>query len=370
MFARNGSRNGSSAVATSSVIPDDEKSVLLRTRPRPGKCLTAPSTPSSSIPRRKATEYVATVVGSDPYWRPHRPIGWLARPMSFGTVSATGARLTLTPAAFICRAQPDASFVSSAGASSGLVEGLRRAGEPVAAQLVDDAALLVGGDHQADVARGPRRHQPREVLGGPRDLRRPLPAAEVDDVADVLLGDEVSRDDRPALVSKPTMSSWPIRWSSDRVRHAGGPARQEAGVGGRGWGTPFVERLRRRTPRGVATPARATVARRRAPGEGHERPADDEPGSERERGRAPCAIGEVTRRGYVIPLAMLRMRGSTATGTSAMIAPAPIPIVLDVDTGVDDACALLLAALHPLSTCGRSRASAATPRSPTSSATR
>lgn len=27
--------------------------------------------------------------------------------------------------------------------------------------------------------------------------------------------------------------------------------------------------------------------------------------------------------------------------------PAPIPVVLDVDTGVDDACALLLAALHP-----------------------
>lgn len=30
------------------------------------------------------------------------------------------------------------------------------------------------------------------------------------------------------------------------------------------------------------------------------------------------------------------------------LVPAPIPVILDVDTGVDDACALLLAALHPL----------------------
>ena len=29
------------------------------------------------------------------------------------------------------------------------------------------------------------------------------------------------------------------------------------------------------------------------------------------------------------------------------MSPGPTPVVLDVDTGVDDACALLLAALHP-----------------------
>ncbi len=37
-----------------------------------------------------------------------------------------------------------------------------------------------------------------------------------------------------------------------------------------------------------------------------------------------------------------------AAGAGTMdVVPAPIPVILDVDTGVDDACALLLAELHP-----------------------
>ena len=95
-------------------MPVALKSVLLRIRPSPGKCLTVPSTPPASIPLRNAVEARSTVSGSEPYCRPQRPIGSLARPMSAGTVSVTGARLTLTPAAFSSRAQPVAALVSAA----------------------------------------------------------------------------------------------------------------------------------------------------------------------------------------------------------------------------------------------------------------
>ena len=90
------------------------KSVLLRIRPSPGKCLTVPSTPPASIPVRKAVDARSTVLGSEPYWRPQRPIGSFARPRSAGTVSVTGARLTFTPAAASSRAHPVAALVSAA----------------------------------------------------------------------------------------------------------------------------------------------------------------------------------------------------------------------------------------------------------------
>lgn len=37
----------------------------------------------------------------------------------------------------------------------------------------------------------------------------------------------------------------------------------------------------------------------------------------------------------------------TAAGTVPLVSARRIPVVLDVDTGVDDACVLLLGALHP-----------------------
>ena len=61
-------------------------------------------------------------------------------------------------------------------------------------------------------------------------------------------------------------------------------------------------------------------------------------------------VGEVTARRYAIAPATSERRGPRSRGAtaSAMIDPMPsLPVVLDVDTGVDDACALLLAALHP-----------------------
>ena len=48
-------------------------------------------------PAANAAACVATVAGSLPYWRPKAPIGGFAAPA--GTVSATGARSTRTPAA-------------------------------------------------------------------------------------------------------------------------------------------------------------------------------------------------------------------------------------------------------------------------------
>ncbi len=54
----------------------------------------------------------------------------------------------------------------------------------------------------------------------------------------------------------------------------------------------------------------------------------------------------------------------------AAVTTDPTPVVLDVDTGVDDACALLLAPSTRPSTCGPSPASVATRRSTTSCATR
>ena len=112
--AANGARNGSSLVATLSVMPVVLKSVFFSTRPSPGKCLTVPITPPSIMPVRNAVDAFVTVAGSEPYWRPNLPIGSFPRPMSAGTVSVTGARLTLTPTALSSPAHVVAAAVSSA----------------------------------------------------------------------------------------------------------------------------------------------------------------------------------------------------------------------------------------------------------------
>ena len=97
--ARNGSRKGSSALVCVSVIPTVVTSVLPVIRPSPGKCLTVATTvPDCSAVTSSGTA-AATTAGSVPSSRRYLPIGALVSTIDGGTVSATGARLTLTPAA-------------------------------------------------------------------------------------------------------------------------------------------------------------------------------------------------------------------------------------------------------------------------------
>src|SRR6476661_3317574 len=79
-------------------MPLEVTSVLPVTRPNPGKCLTVAATPPARMPARKAPTIVETRAGSLEYCRSYCPTGPLARPTEVGTVSATGARLTLMPA--------------------------------------------------------------------------------------------------------------------------------------------------------------------------------------------------------------------------------------------------------------------------------
>ena len=106
------------------------------------------------MPSRNAVAERETASGVEPYWRPYRPIGSLAVPISLGTVSVTGARLTLMPAA-LSSLRPGRGLAGQLGRRHlRLHLGRGRAGEALPAQLVHLAALLVGGDEQPDVARG------------------------------------------------------------------------------------------------------------------------------------------------------------------------------------------------------------------------
>ena len=111
--ARNGSRKGSSAEVTASVIPVAVTSVLPVTRPSPGKCFTVATTPPSCKPVMIAGTAAETAAGSVPNSRRYLPIGPLVSSMDCGTVSATGARSTLTPAASSSRARVDPRATSS-----------------------------------------------------------------------------------------------------------------------------------------------------------------------------------------------------------------------------------------------------------------
>src|SRR5829696_4776557 len=124
-------------------------SVLPVIRPIPGKCLTVEATPPARIPAMKAPTMGDTRSGLLENCRSKRPMGPLARPTEVGTVSATGARLTLMP------------------------------------------ALLVRGEQQAQPGRVPLRGEAGEVSGRRAHARdAAVPATEQDDPAEVTSGDE------------------------------------------------------------------------------------------------------------------------------------------------------------------------------------
>ena len=82
--------------------------MLPTTRPSPGKCLATDATPAEAIPSMNATPCSPLACGSDPNSRSSCPIGAFVDAVPAGTVSITGARLRLTPAACSWLPQIDA----------------------------------------------------------------------------------------------------------------------------------------------------------------------------------------------------------------------------------------------------------------------
>ena len=134
-------------VATSAV-----SSVLPRTRPSPGKCLSVAVTPASASPATIVPAAGSPPPAVPPYCRPKAPIGSLVRLGPGGTTSTTGARSRLTPAR-PAPPQPVGERGQLARPAARPARGPWAAGRSPALQRLDLAALLVDGDPQPRAGR-------------------------------------------------------------------------------------------------------------------------------------------------------------------------------------------------------------------------
>ena len=191
---RNGARNGSVRVVT--VVGDaGAVSVFALTRPRPGEVLRpSATTPASSSRRREraAVRWPRWPGRSRTRGRSRRSAGCPAP--GAGTVSATGARSTLTPARRSWPPQRGGLRAQRRGDPLPWLERGRDRAEAGAGEHLHRAALLVGADQQRD-AGVPGRGGPGLQLGGQVRGRRGAgrAAAGEDHAADVEGADLLQR---------------------------------------------------------------------------------------------------------------------------------------------------------------------------------
>ena len=173
--SRSGTRpgTGSLEVVLRSTTPATS-SVLPVTRPRPGKCFATVRMPAADMPSTKAAACAATAAGLWPYSRSRAPIGAFVLSVPGGTTSVTGAKSRLIPAFFSWVPQVRASACRVAGVIEPWARALGIRLKPGPGQGLDEAALLVRSDEQADARiAGARAPEPSGRQPAPGPHRRP-----------------------------------------------------------------------------------------------------------------------------------------------------------------------------------------------------